>query len=128
MAYTHTCDWHFKYNLDPLSEVLMKEDVDWIHPFRYITNQEDMDTFIQWASIHLEEKLRDWMANKLAHLWYIPLLCQHFLKIPQLDWKLSPTDNSLNKSSHPAVNCATGTCLSLVEAIEGKTLRCADIH
>ncbi|KIJ37762.1 hypothetical protein M422DRAFT_259598 [Sphaerobolus stellatus SS14] len=115
---TRTCDWHFKHNLDPLSEVLTKEDMDRIRLFRFIPNQEDMDTFIQWASTHPEKKLRNWMANKLAHPWYIPSLCQHFSKIPQLDWKLSPADNNLNESSHPAANRATGTCLSLVEAIE----------
>ncbi|KIJ39131.1 hypothetical protein M422DRAFT_258010 [Sphaerobolus stellatus SS14] len=72
---TRTCDWHFKHNLDPLSEVLTKEDMDQIRLFHHITNPEDMDTFIQWASTHLEKKLQ-------------------------------------------ATNRATGTCLSLVEAIE----------
>ncbi|KIJ41523.1 hypothetical protein M422DRAFT_255431 [Sphaerobolus stellatus SS14] len=56
---TRTCGWHFKHNLDPLSEVLTKEDMDRIRLFRFIPNQEDMDTFIQWASTHPEKKLRE---------------------------------------------------------------------
>ncbi|KIJ45034.1 hypothetical protein M422DRAFT_251232 [Sphaerobolus stellatus SS14] len=113
-----TCDWHFKHNLDPLSEVLTKEEMDRIRLFRFLITQEEMDEFIEWASTHEEKKLRDWIANKVAHPWYIPSLCRHFSQIPQLDWDLSPADNNLNETSHPATNKATGIGLTLVEVIE----------
>ncbi|KIJ33118.1 hypothetical protein M422DRAFT_783248 [Sphaerobolus stellatus SS14] len=113
-----TCDWHFKHNLDALSELLTKEEMDRIRLFRFLTTQEEMNEFTAWASSHPEKKLRDWFSNKEVHLWYIPSLCRHFSKIKPLDWDLSPADNNLNETSHPATNRATGIRLSLVEAIE----------
>ncbi|KIJ30815.1 hypothetical protein M422DRAFT_267645 [Sphaerobolus stellatus SS14] len=113
-----TCNWHFKHNLDPLSQVLPKEDMDRIRGFQHLQFQEQMDDFIKWASTHPEKKLRDWIANKVVHPWYIPSLCKHFSKIPGFDWDLSPAGNNLNETSHPATNRATGIALPLVEAIE----------
>ncbi|KIJ44794.1 hypothetical protein M422DRAFT_30241 [Sphaerobolus stellatus SS14] len=92
--------------------------MDRIRLFRFLTTQEEMNEFTAWASSHPEKKLRDWFSNKEVHLWYIPSLCRHFSKIKPLDWDLSPADNNLNETLHPATNCATGIRLSTVEAIE----------
>ncbi|KIJ24642.1 hypothetical protein M422DRAFT_274520 [Sphaerobolus stellatus SS14] len=113
-----TCNWHFKHNLDLLSQVLPKEDMDHICGFQHLQFYKQMDDFIKWASTHPEKKLQDWIANKVVHPWYIPSLCKHFSKIPGFDWDLSPADNNLNETSHPATNRATGIALPLVEAIE----------
>ncbi|KIJ34167.1 hypothetical protein M422DRAFT_263818 [Sphaerobolus stellatus SS14] len=112
-----TCNVHCNRKLDSLRAVMSPEDFEYISRFRYIYYPEEMKKFQQWCLDHHEQKVQDWMRNKLAHPWYIPSLCRHFSKIPKDDWDLSPNDTNLNEQSHPASNMATGIGLNLLPAI-----------
>ncbi|KIJ50654.1 hypothetical protein M422DRAFT_777023 [Sphaerobolus stellatus SS14] len=106
-------------NLEALKAVCCFEDFERIQNCLFITTLEELEAFTAWCLAHSQEKVRDWMRQKLAYPWLPPALCRHFSKVPHLDWDLGPSDSNLNESSHPATNRATGINLPLPQAIEG---------
>ncbi|KIJ42596.1 hypothetical protein M422DRAFT_254378 [Sphaerobolus stellatus SS14] len=113
-----TCWVHARWNLHHLKGECSDEEFQRLSRFRNISSDAELKAFEQFCLSHSSVKIQDWCKQKMMHTWLWPSLIKNFSKIPSEDWDLNRADTNLNEGSHPQTNRATGTSLTLLEAIE----------
>ncbi|KIJ46806.1 hypothetical protein M422DRAFT_249546 [Sphaerobolus stellatus SS14] len=94
------------------------EEFQYLCRFRNLSSDAELKAFEQFCLSHSSVKIQDWCKQKIMHTWLWPSLIKSFSKIPLEDWDLNCADTNLNEGSHLQTNQATGTSLTLLEAIE----------
>ncbi|KIJ41459.1 hypothetical protein M422DRAFT_255366 [Sphaerobolus stellatus SS14] len=105
-------------NLHHLQDECTDEEFEYLCRFCNIQSDPKLKAFEDFCLTHRSVKIQDWCKQKISHKWLWPSLIKRLSKIPSEDWDLNQADTNLNEGSHPDTNHATGTSLTLLEAIE----------
>ncbi|KAJ3498258.1 hypothetical protein NMY22_g19617 [Coprinellus aureogranulatus] len=112
-----TCIVHLERKFDEMAKTLPKDVMDRVRLFRFIETKEELDEFVKWCLESPHKVVKDWMADKVPHSWFVPSVNEFMTQIPREDWYSSPQNTNLNEGAHPHTNMHTGINLSILEAV-----------